>query len=122
MRPLLICVGLVVAVGLYIYLATRADVSQLHVPPGFHVTVFAETSSPRMLAFSPGGVLLATSVSSGTVVAMTDPEHRGKAVRVVTVLHGLDAPHGVAFHNGALYIAERRALKRYQWDEAGLKA
>ena len=122
MRPLLICVGLVVAAGLYIYMATRADVAQLHVPPGFNVTVFAETSSPRLLAFSPGGVLLATSVRSGTVVAVPDPEHRGRATRVVTVLDGLDGPHGIAFHDGALYIAERRALKRYEWDEAGLRA
>jgi glucose/arabinose dehydrogenase len=122
MRPRLICAALVVAAGLYIYMTDRADVSKLQVPAGFQVTVFGETSSPRLLAFSPGGVLLATSVSSGTVVAMPDPAHRGKAVRVVTVLRGLDGPHGIAFHNGELYIAERRALKRYEWDEAGLKA
>lgn len=122
MRARLICAVLVVAAGLYIYMADRADVSKLQVPPGFQVTVFADTSSPRLLAFSPGGVLLATSASSGTVVAMPDPEHRGKAARVVKVLSGLDGPHGIAFHNGALYIAERRTLKRYAWDEAGLKA
>ena len=122
MRPLLICAALVLAAALYIFMTDRADVSKLQVPAGFQVTVFAETSSPRLLAFSPGGVLLATSVSSGTVVAMPDPEHRGRALHVVTVLQGLDVPHGIAFHNGALYIAEQRALKRYEWDEAGLKA
>jgi glucose/arabinose dehydrogenase len=122
MRRLLICAVLVLAAAVYIFMADRADVSKLDVPPGFHVAIFAETSSPRLLAFSSGGVLLATSMSSGTVVALPDPEHRGKAERVVTVLRGLDGPHGIAFHNGSLYIAERRALKRYDWNEAELKA
>jgi glucose/arabinose dehydrogenase len=122
MRPLIICAALVGVIGSYIYYADRADVSQFHLPPGFHVSEFGETPSPRLLAFSPGGVLLATSVSEGTVVALPDRDHRGKAASVVAVLRGLHGPHGVAFHKGFLYVAELRSLKRYDWDDATLKA
>src|SRR3954471_2882664 len=120
--PLLICVALVIAIIAYIRYADRADINAFQLPPGFHIEQFAHTPSPRMMAFSPGGVLLVTSTSEGTVVALPDPDHRGKAARSVTVLRNLNGPHGIAFHNGALYVAEVRTLKRYTWDDAQLKA
>jgi len=101
----------------------QMDTRKLHVPPGFHISIFADTEqSPRMLAFSPGGVLLTTATSEGTVLAMPDPQHSGEAERVVTVLKDLNGPHGIAFHNGGLYIAEVGKIVRYDWDEAQLRA
>lgn len=101
----------------------QVDVSKLHVPPGFHVSIFADSeASPRMLAFSPGGVLLTTAMDEGKVLAFPDPQHTGKAARNVTVLQGLNEPHGIAFHNGKLYIAAVDGVYRYDWDEANLRA
>jgi len=101
----------------------QMDTSKLHLPPGFHISIFADTEqSPRMLTFSPGGVLMATATSEGTVLAMPDPHHTGEAERVVTVLKDLNGPHGIAFHNGGLYIAEVGRIMRYDWDEAHLRA
>ena len=74
------------------------------------------------MAFSPGGVLLVTDMSDGTVLAFPDPKHTGHAERMVPVLNGLNAPHGIAFHNGKLYVAEINAVRRYDWDEAQLRA
>ena len=103
--------------------SAQMDTSKLHLPPGFHISIFADTEqSPRMLAFSPGGVLMATATSEGTVLAMPDPRHTGKAERVVTVLKDLNGPHGIAFHSGGLYIAEVGKIVRYDWDEAHLRA
>ena len=101
----------------------QMDTRQLHLPPGFHISIFADTEqSPRMLTFSPGGVLMATATSEGTVLAMPDPRHTGEAERVVTVLKDLNGPHGIAFHSGGLYIAEVGKIVRYDWDEAHLRA
>ncbi len=122
MRVAAICGVLLLAGGLYVQLSDRMDTRQLHTPPGFRVEVFAETASPRLLAFSPGGTLLATSSSEGTVTAFPDPKKSGRAVRSVAVLKDLDGPHGIAFHNGRLYIAEIKAVRRYDWDESALKA
>jgi glucose/arabinose dehydrogenase len=101
----------------------QIDVSKLHVPPGFSISVFADThTQPRMLTWSPGGVLMAASVDDGTVVAMPDPRGTGKAERVVNVLTNLNGPNSFAFHNGKLYVAEVNRVVRYAWNEASLHA
>ncbi len=102
--------------------ATPLSLKSLKLPPGFAISVFVKTESPRMLAFSPGGTLLATSASGGTVAAFPDPQHSGRASARITVLADLNGPHGIAFHGGHLYIAEITRLVRYDWDEAHLRA
>ncbi|MCI0354885.1 MAG: PQQ-dependent sugar dehydrogenase [Acidobacteria bacterium] len=103
--------------------ASTADLAGLKTPPGFRIELFAETgSTPRLMAFSPGGVLLVTATSDGKVLALPDPQKSGRAQRVVTVLNDLDAPHGIAFHKGALHVAEGGRIVRYDWDEAKLRA
>lgn len=101
---------------------TSFDLTQLKVPDGFHVTVFAEVDAPRMFAFSPGGVLLVSTPDESKVVALPDSKHAGKADRVVEVLTGLKEPHGIAFYEGKLYVAENDKVRRYDWDETNLRA
>src|SRR5580704_10149252 len=102
---------------------TRFDLAQLRAPAGFHISVFAEEiDGARMLLFTPGGVLLVSESGDGKVVALPDPNHAGKAQRTVTVLSGLNEPHGLAFYEGKLYVAENDKLRRYDWNEANLRA
>ena len=102
---------------------TRFDLARLKTPPGFHVSVFAEdVDGARMMIFSPGGVLLVSESGEGKVVALPDPKHTGKAQRTATVLDGLNEPHGLAFYEGKLYVAENDRLRHYDWDEANLRA
>ena len=102
---------------------TRFDLAQLKALPGFHISVFAtDVDGARMMVFSPGGVLLVSESGEGKVVALPDPKHTGKAEREVTVLSGLSEPHGLAFCEGKLYVAENDKLRRYDWDEAKLRA
>jgi len=101
---------------------TPFDLKQLKLPAGFHIAVFAEVDGPRMMVFSPGGVLLVSESGEGKVEALPNAKHTGKAERVVTVLNGLNEPHGLAFYEGKLYVAENDRLRRYDWDEANLRA
>ncbi len=102
---------------------TRFDLAQLNAPPGFHIAVFAgDLEGPRMMIFTPGGVLLVSESGEGKVVALPDPKHAGKAAQTVAVLNGLNEPHGLAFYDGKLYVAENDKLRRYDWDEAHLQA
>ena len=102
---------------------TAFDLAKLKLPDGFHISVFADNiDSARMLTFSPGGVLLVSESGEGKVVALPDPKHTGKAARVVDVLSGLNEPHGIAFYEGKLYVAENDKVRRYDWDEANLRA
>jgi len=102
--------------------ATPFSLKSLRVPAGFAISLSAKTESPRMLAFSPGGTLLTTSEGSGAVTALPDPQQSGRAAALVTVLKDLNGPHGIAFHDGHLYIAEITRLVRYDWDETHLHA
>jgi glucose/arabinose dehydrogenase len=102
---------------------TPFDLKQLKLPDGFHIAVFADNiDSARMLTFSPGGVLLVSESGEGKVVALPDPKHTGKAARTVDILSGLNEPHGIAFYQGKLYVAENDKVRRYDWDEAKLRA
>jgi glucose/arabinose dehydrogenase len=112
-----------VTIGLAGCRAQQVDVARLHVPDGFKIVVVADTEScgPRAMAWSPGGTLLATCVDEGKVLALPGAA-QGSAQRVVTVLSDLSGPHGIAFHNGKLYVAETNQLAAYDWDEKNLRA
>ncbi|MBI2678998.1 MAG: PQQ-dependent sugar dehydrogenase [Candidatus Koribacter versatilis] len=114
---------LIVLIGLAGCRAQQVDVARLRVPDGFHISVVAETGNcgARFMAWSPGGTLLATCVDEGKVLALPGAQN-GSAQRVATVLSDLDGPHGIAFHNGKLYIGESGQVTVFDWDEAGLRA
>jgi glucose/arabinose dehydrogenase len=99
-----------------------SDLSRLKLPDGFHISVFAEADSARMMAFSPAGVLLVSEPEEGRVVALPDRAHTGKAERSVVVVGQLTEPHGLAFYQGKLYVAERDKVRSYDWDETNLRA
>lgn len=101
---------------------TAFNLNQLKLPDGFHIAVFAEVDSPRMMTFSPGGVLIVSESGEGKVAALPDYKHSGKAEREVTILSGLNEPHGIGFYGGKFYVAENDKVRIYEWDETNLRA
>jgi len=76
--------------------------------------IFAENlGSVRDLELSPGGTLLASITSTGEVIAFSGSNKK-------TIVSGLNKPHGLAFFNGYLFIAEETKVVRYNWDEKNL--
>jgi glucose/arabinose dehydrogenase len=102
--------------------AQEPHLTQLKLPAGFHIALFARVPNARMMAFSPGGVLLVSDTQGGRVVALPDANHKGQADRVVTLLSGLNRPHGLGFYQGKLYVAENDKVNAYDWNEQQLKA
>jgi len=103
--------------------AREVDLTRLKAPAGFHIEVFTNTGGhPRLLTFTPGGVLLASLTNEGEIVAYPDPSHSGHPERTVKVLQDLNAPHGMAFYQGKLYVAETNRVASYDWDEQNLRA
>lgn len=95
----------------------------LHLPPGFRIAVFArDLGFARFLAVDPGGTLLVSVPRAGRVLALPDADGDGRADRVVPVIEGLELPHGLAFHRGALYIAETGRVIRVAYDAPSHRA
>ena len=95
----------------------------LVVPAGFKFEVFAENvTNARMMALGPQGTVFVGSMQAGKVHAVFDPNHDGKADRVVVIASGLDSPNGVAMHDGALYVATASRLLRFDDIERHLDA
>lgn len=99
------------------------EVKNLKVPAGYRIGIFADgLSKARDLQLSPEGVLLLSVQDQGRVVALPDADQNGAADRVVDLLTGLTNPHGLAFHQGKLYVAEETRVTRYNWDADKLAA
>ena len=65
----------------------------------------------RSLAMSPEGTLFVGSKDAGKVYAVTGISQG--VPRTVTIARGLDQPNGVAFRDGALYVAEISRITRF---------
>jgi len=96
--------------------------NQWVVPAGFHVTVFADSvGNAREMALGPRGTVFVGSWI-GKVYAVIDRNGDHKADRVVVIASGLDQPNGVAVHNGALYVATKSKILRFDNIEERLDA
>ena len=92
----------------------------IRLPPGFEISVFAENvKNARSLALGDNGTLFVGTRNAGNVYAI---QHDGsKAQRVITIASDLNMPNGVAFRNGALYVAEVNRVLRFDNIEANLQ-
>jgi glucose/arabinose dehydrogenase len=78
--------------------AFRLD--ELRTPPGFEVSVYAQLpAAPRLMTFSPNGVLYVAARDAGVVFAIPAQN------QIVKVLAGLAGPHSLVFQGSTLYIA-----------------
>jgi len=103
--------------------ARAAPESRLTLPSGFRIEEFASGFGPtRFMTIDPTGTLLVSTPGRGRVVALPDRNRDGRADTVVTVAEGLELPHGLAFKDGQLYVAETGRVRRFRYDPATLKA
>src|SRR2546426_1876309 len=98
--------------------AKALPTDKLKVPPGFKVEVGAEgIPEARALARGEKGTVFVSNRLSKNVYAVVD---RGGTREVKTILKGLNSPNGLAFSRGALYVAERDKITRYDGIEGKL--
>jgi glucose/arabinose dehydrogenase len=91
--------------------AKDLPIDKLKVPPGFKVEVWAQgLPGARSLARGEKGTVFVGTRQLKDVYAVIE---RGGKREVMTVLKGLDSPNGVVFSKGALYVAERHRITRY---------
>ncbi|OGA36750.1 MAG: sorbosone dehydrogenase [Betaproteobacteria bacterium RIFCSPLOWO2_12_FULL_65_110] len=99
--------------------AEQAPVERIRLPPGFEISVFADNiPNARSMTLGAGDVLFVGTRRAGKVYAVSFRE--GRAKQVVTLASGLNMPNGVAFRDGALYVAEVNRILRFDDIEARL--
>jgi len=99
--------------------AVQLDAVRL--PPGFAIDIWAEgvPAARSMVLGSNGTVFVGTfglltgQQNVGKVFAVRDVNNDGKADQLLTIAEGLNQPNGVAFHDGALYVAEMHRIIRF---------
>lgn len=98
----------------------------LSVPDGWSGSVFAEgLGAPRVITADFNGNILVSIPAQGKVVALPDKDGDGRADKTVTVVEGLDRPHGLAFKRtdkDLLYIAESGQVAVWEYDAATMRA
>jgi glucose/arabinose dehydrogenase len=87
---------------------------RIQLPPGFKIQLYARgVPNARSLVMSPKGVLFVGTRQAGKIYAVLDINQDHIADEVITIAEGLNMPNGVAFRNGALYVAEVNRILRY---------
>lgn len=94
--------------------APAPKLDQLRLPAGVEIAIYASNVvNGRQMALAPDGTVFVGSQRAGNVYAITDANKDGRADGVLTIAAGLNTPNGVAFRNGALYVAEINRVLRF---------
>jgi glucose/arabinose dehydrogenase len=100
----------------------RPDGVVPQVPKGFTASVFADhLDNPRWMAVAPNGDVFLAQPKTGVVSLLRDEKDTGHAT-VTTFADGFTKPHGLAFHDGALYVGDQDAVWKLDYTDGALKA
>lgn len=100
----------------------RGNLDKIKLPAGFTVDYFAErVRGARSMTLGANGTVFVGNRGGDQVYALPDKDKNGKADSVIVIARNLLSPNGVAFRNGALYVAEINRIIRYDQIESRLK-
>ncbi len=90
------------------------ELSKLHLPDNFSISVFARIPAARSLSLSPSGTLFVGTRGAGKVYAVLDTDKNFVADKIYTLAQDLGMPNGIAFHKGDLYVADIHQVLRFK--------
>jgi glucose/arabinose dehydrogenase len=92
--------------------------ARLEVAPGFSLQAYStDVPLARVIIVTPAGDVIVSRTRLGIVSILDrDRDGDGRADGVRTLFEDLDGPHGLALHEGWLYVAERTAVGRVRFD------
>lgn len=101
----------------------RPEGAMPKVPKGFQVSIFAAgLERPREMAVAPDGTVFVAQTYEGKIVVLRDADGDGIAEMRRTFVDGFREPTGLAVQDGALYVADRRAVWRVGFDGDTMRA
>jgi glucose/arabinose dehydrogenase len=92
-------------------------------PDGFAVSIFASSvPHARWMAVAPNGDVFLAESDQGKIVVLRPSADGTHAARVATFAEAYTLPHGLAFANGALYVADVKSIWRLSYADGQLKS
>ncbi len=92
----------------------REILSQLHLPAGFSISIFADhLPNARSLALGDDGLIYVGTRQEAKVYAVQDQNGDGIAEKQWVIASDLYMPNGVAYKDGALYVAQPHRIIRF---------
>ena len=89
-------------------------------PPGFKVSLYAsDLVRPRFLTVAPNGDVFVSESDEGRIAVLAE---RGGRLRKRIFARGFSQPHGLAFHDGALFVADTKAVWKLEYRDGALSA
>ncbi|MBI3035463.1 PQQ-dependent sugar dehydrogenase [Candidatus Woesearchaeota archaeon] len=93
----------------------------INLPEGFEIGIFASELGKSLFS-SPGpnqgarfmefynGALFVSVPSAGSIIALPDKDKDGKADAIIKVIDNLNRPHGIAFKDDYIYVANEDSV------------
>ncbi|MFS4468283.1 PQQ-dependent sugar dehydrogenase [Maribacter sp. 2210JD10-5] len=98
----------------YEEMASLLPIDKLKLPKGFKIEVYADSiDGARSMAMGADGTLFVGTRNENKVYAIQDRDEDYKADNVIVLDTTLKVPNGIAFKDGALYVAEVDRLVRF---------
>jgi len=98
------------------------DLEYLKLPENFKIQIFAKSvNGARVIKEDPAGNLIVSLTKEGKIVSLPDLNQDGRADKIITLLEGLQNPHGMEIKcwdvarpkDCKLYVAETEKLVEY---------
>lgn len=101
--------------------SSELPLQQIKLPPGFKISLFASgVENARSMVWNGKDILYVGTRSKDKVYALVDRNGDFKAEARFVIASGLDMPNGIAYRNGALYVAEKHRILRFDGIDAQL--
>lgn len=101
--------------------AAAPDLAALRLPEGFQIKVWMpDIPNARSMAIGARGTVFVGTRTAGKVYAVRTLASGAR--QRLTIASGLNMPNGIAFRDGALYVAEVDRIRRYDAIESRLDA
>lgn len=97
--------------------APEDNLSQIKLPPGFSISLYARVPNARSMAVTPNSRVVIVTTRQQTLWAVVDDDGDYKADGIIGLQESLNAPSGVAYRDGYVYVAEQHRVRRAEFDE-----
>jgi glucose/arabinose dehydrogenase len=97
--------------------APEDNLNKIKLPPGFSISVYARVPNARSMAVLPNSRVVIVTTRQQQLWATVDDDGDYQGDGIVALQTALNAPTGVAFRDGIVYVAEQHRVRRAEFDE-----